>query len=66
MDYSPSAFTLGGRDVVASWLICLVVAAIGLIYPTLAATPHAPSVAAQTSPVAICTAPRSAVTTARG
>jgi hypothetical protein len=54
VDYSPSAFSLGARDVVAGWVVCGLVAAAAVIGPTLATAPDVPTIAAQGLPVASC------------
>jgi hypothetical protein len=50
MLYDPRAYSVGFRDVIAAWLICLAVAATGLSFGEVSAAPAHRAAQARTAP----------------
>jgi hypothetical protein len=67
MFYHPYAYSVGFRDVIAAWLVCLAVAVTGFAYAAVSSAPENPAAEARTLPhtplapsrTAICAVSRS-------
>ena len=75
MFYHPHAYAVGWRDVIAAWLVCLVVAATGFAYAEVSADPEDRAAELVTAPqrtpdgsvpTAICVLRKAAVEPPRG
>jgi hypothetical protein len=65
MFYHPSAHTAGFGDIVAAWLVCLVVATAGFAYSATRTQPQ-DAAASYSAPAASPAAPGIAICAARG
>ena len=65
MFYTPHACSIGFRDVIAAWLVCLAVAVTGIAGAAVVAAPDDPAAEARALPHAPPATPRAAICAVR-